>query len=45
MVFECIYTLEEIPETIFTNIFKGSYERNREKIKKQTRKLKRKNYL
>lgn len=36
--------IEEIPETIFINIFKGSYERNNEKIKKQTRKLNRKNY-
>jgi len=36
---------EEIPKTIFTNIFKGSYERNIEKIKKKTRKIKRKNYL
>ena len=37
--------IEEIPKTTFTNIFKGSYERNIEKIKKKTRKLKRKNYL
>ena len=34
--------IEEIPKTTFTNIFKGSYERNNEKIKKKTRKLKRK---
>ena len=30
--------IEEIPKTIFTNIFKGSYERNIEKIKKRTQK-------
>ena len=37
--------IEEIPKTTFTNILKGSYERNIEKIKKKTRKLKRKTYL
>jgi hypothetical protein len=37
--------IEEIPRTTFKNIFKGSYERNIEKIKNKTRKLKRKNYL
>lgn len=26
--------IEEIPKTTFTNIFKGSYERNIEKIRK-----------